>query len=102
MKNNFETIQRADDDGNLALLESHCIADGKTVYLICGIMPPEEGDDEGTYNITPFAEMIDGNPFELYEPPIGEDEVGETPEDPDDTLDGSGDPTRTFSTESNR
>lgn len=90
MRRNFETIQQADDDGNLALLESHRISDGKTVYLICGIMPPEEGDDDGTYNITPFAEMIDGNPYELYEPPLADDEIGETSEDPDNTSDGVG------------
>ena len=91
MKRNFETIQRADDAGHLALLESHRIADGETVYLICGVMPPEEGDDDGTYDITPFAEMIDGNPFELYEPPFGEeDETDETPKQPNDTPNNVG------------
>jgi len=90
---NFETLQQADDAGHLAVVESHRIADGQVVYLLCAIAPPAEDDDDGTYNITPFAEMIDGNPYELYEPPHVEDEVGETSEDPDDASDSLGDPT---------
>ena len=82
-KKNFETIQQAHKDGNLAILESHRISDGTRVTLICGIAPPSEEDE--TYNITPFAEMIDGNPFEIYEPPFTEEEIGEEPEDGDDT-----------------
>jgi hypothetical protein len=82
-KKNFETIQQAHEDGNLALLESHRVSDGKRVALICGVAPPTEEDE--TYNITPFAEMIDGDPFELYEPPFPEEEIGEASEDADDS-----------------
>lgn len=89
MKRNFETIQQADDDGNLALLESHRIADGQPVYLICGI---NFDDSDNTYHIMPFAEMIDGDPFVLYEPPIADDEIGETSEDGDGSSGSMGDP----------
>jgi hypothetical protein len=86
---NFETIQQAHEDGNLALLESHRVSDGKRVALICGIMPPTEEDE--TYNITPFAEMIDGDPFELYEPPFEDDEGDSEPEVGSGASDDEGD-----------
>jgi hypothetical protein len=76
MKTNYETVLAAAENGHLALLESHRVSDGERVFLLCGVSPPTEEDE--TYSITPFAEMIDGNPFELYEPPFSED--GDTPE----------------------
>lgn len=75
-KTNFDTLKRAADQGCMALLESHRISDGKRVALVCAVSPPH-GEQE-TYDITPFAEMIEGNPFEIYEPPYNDEEKDET------------------------
>ena len=79
MKTNYETLLRAAENGHLALLESTRISDGEQVYLLCGVTPPSEED--GIHYLTPFAEMINGNPFKLYEPPFSED--GDSSEDED-------------------
>lgn len=63
-KTNMETLATAFEHGDNALVECTRKSDGKTVVLLCAI-----GFDGVEYQITPFAEMIDGNPFELYNPP---------------------------------
>lgn len=85
-KTNFSTLKRAANFDDLAILETHRISDGKRVVLLCAVSPP--GGKRNTYDISPFAEMIDGNPYELYEPPFSGDEVGETSKKEDDSPDG--------------
>lgn len=63
-RKNFETLNRAWHDGNVALVQCRRKSDGAAVAMICAV-----GYVDGEYAITPFAEMVYGNPFELYNPP---------------------------------
>jgi hypothetical protein len=67
-RENFDTLMRAFQNGDVALVDSTRKADGEQVALICTVH--FDGDD---YQLTPFAEMVAGNPFELYEPPMPAD-----------------------------
>lgn len=76
-KANIETLQLAFDLGDTALVECQRIADGATVVMLCAV-----GRDGNEYAITPFAEMVEGNPFDLYLPPDpngGFDDTGAGP-----------------------
>ena len=61
---NFETLQRACKDNNLALLSARRKADGAKVALVCAM-----SDNGNGYDIAPLAVMVEGNPYELFEPP---------------------------------
>jgi hypothetical protein len=63
-RTNFSTLARAFEHGHAALVEVQRISDGATVPAICAI-----GFTGGIYEITPFALLIEGNPFELFNPP---------------------------------
>lgn len=63
-KKNFETLQQAFAQGDVALLEVQRVSDGKSVAAIVTV-----GREDGDYTFTPFAIMVEGNPFELYRPP---------------------------------
>ena len=62
---NFETLLRAASDGALALVSAVRKADQNPVALVCAM---QENDDD-TITPVPFAVMVEGNPFELYEDP---------------------------------
>ena len=65
MSNNYETLLKAADAGHVALMECRRVDDGEVVYALCAV-----GDDgEGNACVTPFALMIDGNPYEMLVPP---------------------------------
>ena len=64
-KANFESVLRAARRGDLALVESKRVRDGSYVALIAAIVM----DQHGSFVVTPFAELPDGNPYELYEDP---------------------------------
>lgn len=66
---NFQTLARAGHDGNLVLMSAIRNSDQANVSLICAVAEQLNGD----VIFTPFAEMIEGNPFELYTPPTGMD-----------------------------
>lgn len=51
-------------NGDSALIEVQRVADGVVVAAVCAI--EREGD---TWTITPFATMIEGDPFDLFRPP---------------------------------
>jgi len=61
---NLKTIYKAADARRLAVVECRRRADGKVVALLVAV-----GDDGKEYGFTPFAEMMDCNPFEAYDPP---------------------------------
>ncbi|MCC7102420.1 MAG: hypothetical protein IT206_04995 [Fimbriimonadaceae bacterium] len=61
---NFNTLSKAFSAGHVALVEVRRAADLNPIAAICALS--REGDQFG---ITPFAVMIEGNPFELYDPP---------------------------------
>ena len=61
---NLETLTRAFAEDAVALVECQRVADDETVVMLCAV-----GFDGKEYVMTPFAEMVAGNPFELYRPP---------------------------------
>lgn len=62
---NFETLQQASDNGDLALLECQ---DKKTLQKVAVIVAVYL-DNEGLYNIVPLAKMFDGDPYKELNPP---------------------------------
>lgn len=64
-KANFKTLERAFKNGDLALVSAIRKADQKPVALLCAMQ--QNADD--TIMPIPLAEMVDGNPFEIYEDP---------------------------------
>ena len=62
---NFQTMLRAADDGALALVSAIRKADQQPVALVCAM---QQNPDE-TITPVPFAVMVEGNPFELFEDP---------------------------------
>ena len=63
-RTNFDTLLRAADDGALALVSAVRKTDQQPVALVCAMQ--QNGDD---ITPVPFAVMVEGNPFELYEDP---------------------------------
>lgn len=64
-KTNFQTLKKAADNGDLALMECTENATGKKVPVLCAVSRGPAGD----FIFTPFAVMIDGNPYEMFTPP---------------------------------
>jgi hypothetical protein len=62
---NFQTLLRAADDGALALVSAIRKAVKQPVALACAM----QQNDDGTITPVPFAVMVEGNPFELFEDP---------------------------------
>lgn len=63
-RRNFETLRRAAEQGDLALMECADARTGEPRYVICAV-----GRQGGDYVMTPFGHLHDGNPFEAYIPP---------------------------------
>lgn len=63
-KSNFQTLQAAFDNNDVALMECTDKA-GKSVYVICATFKEEDG----TVVFTPFAKLFDGNPYDELNPP---------------------------------
>jgi hypothetical protein len=61
---NFQTLLRAAENGDLALMECSDALTGETRYVICAV--GREGSD---FLFTPFGHLADGNPYETYVPP---------------------------------
>ena len=64
-RTNFNTLLQAAETRDLALMECRRRSDGATVFLVCAVGEEETGE----FVFSPFAQMIDGNPYELYDPP---------------------------------
>lgn len=64
-KKNFETLTAAFKADSVCLVDVQRVSDGKSVAAICAVTV----DDEEMYNITPFAVLVEGNPFELFNAP---------------------------------
>lgn len=62
-KENFQTLLRAAQDGNLALMECADAATGAARYVICAV-----GRDNDDYVFTPFGHLAEVNPYEAYRP----------------------------------
>lgn len=64
-RKNFQTLLRAAEAGHLALMECRDAGTGEVRYVICAVT-----QDIGEYLMTPFGHLADGNPFEMYVPPM--------------------------------
>lgn len=64
-KQNFATLASALRAGDLALVYTRRVSDQSEVVLICAM----QVNEDQTITPIPIAEMIGGNPFELYEDP---------------------------------
>ena len=63
-RDNFNTLMRAADDGNLALMECTDARTGEHRYVLCAV------HRDGTeYAFTPFGHLAGENPYGLYVPP---------------------------------
>lgn len=67
VKTNFDTLCKAFDYKETCLMECKRKKDGEIVYLVCAVH-----FDGKEYAMTPFAEMVSGNPFEDYYPPTSD------------------------------
>jgi hypothetical protein len=61
---NFQTLVRAAENGDLALMECADAESGAPRYVICAV-----GRNGGEYLFTPFGHLAAGNPYEAYRPP---------------------------------
>lgn len=64
-KANFETLRIAALEGELALVQSLRLRDREEVALVCRVYR----DADGEYIVVPLAEMVSGNPVDLYMDP---------------------------------
>lgn len=66
---NYDTLLRAAENGDLALISTTRKSDGAKVALVCAM-----GYDSETKQFlpSPLAVMIEGNPFELFDDPTAE------------------------------
>jgi len=64
-KANFETLKKAFENNDVCLLECKRASDGEDVIVLCAVSKLPDG----YFAFTPFAIMIDGNPFEQFIPP---------------------------------
>ena len=60
---NFKTMLTAAKHGDLCLVECTDL-NGNPVYTICAVHTAN-----GEFNMTPFAKLFDGNPYEELLPP---------------------------------
>ena len=61
---NFSILARVFGSGQVALVEVQRMADGAVIGAICTV-----GHNDGLFELTPFATMVEGNPFDLFNPP---------------------------------
>jgi hypothetical protein len=61
---NFQTLMRAAENGDLALMECSDAESGVPRYVICAV-----GRNGGEYLFTPFGHLAEGDPYEAYHPP---------------------------------
>jgi len=64
IRDNFQTLMRAAENGDLALMECSDAETGAPRYVICAV-----GHNGGEYLFTPFGHLAEGNPYEAYRPP---------------------------------
>lgn len=65
-RDNFNTLQRAFDSCDACLLECCEPETGKPAYVICAV---NRRDEE--FELVPFAQLFDDNPYERLAPPEG-------------------------------
>ena len=65
-RNNFETLKRAFQAGDVALMECQCAATGDPAYVIC----MANREEDGSVDFVPVAKMFDENPYDEWIPPV--------------------------------
>lgn len=71
---NFETMQKAFVNNDVCLMRAVRKSDNKPVALVCAVNWEVE-DGVKFFSPAPLAVMVEGNPYELFEPiPTKEDE----------------------------
>ena len=61
---NFQTLLRAAEQGDLALVECKDAATGDPRFVLCAVSRGGEA-----FVFTPFGHLHDGNPYDAYLPP---------------------------------
>jgi hypothetical protein len=61
---NFETLRSAFANGDAALVDCRLKSTGESVAVICAMQ--RSGEE---YQMVPFAMFLNGNPYEMLEPP---------------------------------
>ena len=61
---NFQTLVRAAQAGDLALLECQDAATNEPPYVVCAI-----GREKGDFLFTPFGHLAPDDPYQAYRPP---------------------------------
>jgi hypothetical protein len=64
-KANFDTLQQAFRNGDVAMMECELVATGEPVAVVCAANRQEDGSVE----FAPFAMLFNDNPYELLSPP---------------------------------
>lgn len=64
-KATFETLQAAFGNGDVALMECQLASTGEPVAVLCAANRQEDGAVE----FVPLATLLNGNPYELLNPP---------------------------------
>jgi len=72
-RENFQTMLRAAENGDLAIIETRRRSDGSYVAMIAAVYQEVPG---GEFIIVPFGEMAADDPYEIYEPPAGKPPFG--------------------------
>lgn len=65
-RDNFNTMLRAANNGDLALVSAIRKSDNQPIALVCAMQAIDEGK---SIMPVPFAVMIEGDPFELFHDP---------------------------------
>jgi len=92
-KAQFETLKQAFANGDIALMECQRKDTGEIVSVICAVNVTGRSK-KFEYRFVPFAQLFNGNPYDLLEPPAlggGFRTEGNTPPDDVDTTDLSTD-----------
>jgi hypothetical protein len=74
-RTNFQTLLRAAQDGNLALMECLDAGTREPRFFLCAV-----GREDGDYVFMPFGHLADGNPYNAYLPPDPGNASGILPE----------------------
>ena len=73
---NFDTLKRGAANDDLALMSCIERATQKPAVLVCCVAVEMNGE----YTFTPMARMLDGNPYEDFQPPMDEGDALDIPQ----------------------
>jgi hypothetical protein len=68
IKTNFNTLEKAFMNGDIALLECRDRSNGEPTYAICAINLNQLADREPEMELVPMGLMFNGDPYEMLIP----------------------------------